>query len=298
MSVCVVERPRFRQIALGDRALLEPALRRAGYPLSEYAFATLWAWRGYTDLRWTTLGDWLLLRVRGDDGLDRYLCPVGTGDPEAVVGWCLRDLAETGGVPAICMVPDGVRARLGEAFTATLDPAAADYVYRRTDLALLPGRRFSAKRNHVHRFERHHPVDFRPLESGDRLACRGLLAEWSAGAGDHPLLAYEEEALRDCLTAFGELGLTGGTLRAGGRLVGFAIGEPLTADTWVVHYEKADRGVEGAYTVLMRETARVLAEGCALVNRESDLGIPGLQAAKRSNQPVHLEAAWRVTPAG
>ena len=45
-------------------------------------------------------------------------------------------------------------ASLGGGYSFAADPDNADYLYRRIDLAELPGRRYAAKRNHVHRFER------------------------------------------------------------------------------------------------------------------------------------------------
>jgi hypothetical protein len=297
MSVCLAPTLALRPIALSDQPLLSAALRRANLPHCEYTFATLWCWRGYSQLRWGVLDDgWIVLRVRGPDGVERYLSPIGIGDPRPAVEWCLRDLAEDGEDPALCLVPERVASALGPHYAVTPDPASADWVYRRADLADLPGRRFAAKRNHVHRFERANlDWTFEPLRPEDRLACRGLLAEWSVGSPEHPMLAFEQEALRAGLDAWTPLGLQGGVLRAGGRPVGFAVGERLTDDTFVVHHERADRAVEGAYQALCRAFARALPARFAFVDREQDLGVPGLRAAKASYLPSHQEPASTVT---
>ncbi len=56
-----------------------------------------------------------------------------------------------------------------------------------------------------------------------------------------------------------------------------------------MHVEKADVSVPGAYAVINNELARRLAGKYEFLNREEDMGKPGLRKAKQSYHPaIHL----------
>jgi hypothetical protein len=77
-------------------------------------------------------------------------------------------------------------------------------------------------------------------------------------------------------------------LKAGGAVVGFSLGE-IIGDTLYVHIEKADRGCKGAYQMLVNQFAAAQRQEQLLyINREEDMGDPGLRASKQSYHPVAL----------
>ena len=87
------------------------------------------------------------------------------------------------------------------------------------------------------------------------------------------------------------LPMLGGFVTAGGNIISFAIGEKLS-DTLFVHVEKADRSVQGAYPIIVREFAR--ANPALLINREEDMGILGLRTSKLSYHPTALLKKYNV----
>ena len=92
-----------------------------------------------------------------------------------------------------------------------------------------------------------------------------------------------------------ELGMKGGALRAGGRIVAITLGERLTNDTFVVHFEKAFSDVQGAYPMINREFVRNELKQYTYVNREEDLGEEGLRKAKLSYRPERLLDKGMIT---
>ena len=91
------------------------------------------------------------------------------------------------------------------------------------------------------------------------------------------------------LAHFAPLGQQGTLLRVEGRPVAFSIWEPIGAKTAVIHFERALRRFKGLYQVVNQETARrIVQSGLELINREEDLGDPGLRQAKQSYHPVAL----------
>ena len=73
-----------------------------------------------------------------------------------------------------------------------------------------------------------------------------------------------------------------------GVMVAFTYGAAVTADTFDVCVEKADRHVEGAFAIINQQFAEHLPEQYIYLNREEDMGIPGLRQAKLSYHPEIL----------
>ena len=111
-------------------------------------------------------------------------------------------------------------------------------------------------------------------------------------------LALETAACAEALQLAEPLGLQGVMVLVAGRVVAFALGERLNRETAVCHFEKADPFMEGAGQLVNREFCRLLFTDCLYVNREQDLGEPGLRGAKSSYHPVALLEKYRVFPKG
>ena len=290
----------FRPIHLDDRDALVPFFRRAALPLCEYSFATQWCWRGLNDVQWAVLdGRWLVFRYV-EDGHERFLVPLGEGPIEEAFDWCVETLRSRGQPPRIGFVPDVVRDRLTAGrWLAEADSDNDDYVYRHGDLSTLAGSHYSRKRNHIKRFLKHGDWSVKILTPGDQDEVRAFLGEWchANDCGKDPVLVHEVEALHACLGAVEPLGLFGAVLRSEGRVVGVTLGEPLTADTFVVHYEKALLDREGSYPILCHEFNKLLPAEFEWVDREQDMGNESLRTAKEQWFPSHRVRAWTLSPA-
>lgn len=71
-------------------------------------------------------------------------------------------------------------------------------------------------------------------------------------------------------------------------MVAFSMGNRIREDTFDVNYEKAVADVNGAYSIVNREFARLLRARypeLRFLNREDDMGIEGLRRAKESYAP-------------
>lgn len=99
------------------------------------------------------------------------------------------------------------------------------------------------------------------------------------GGGSYPYYAEISE----------ELALSGGCLRINGQIVAFTIGEPLAAypDTVVIHVEKAQYDIPGAYPAIASLYLQHHPE-FRYVNREEDMGLEGLRQSKLSYRPLRF----------
>lgn len=169
-----------------------------------------------------------------------------------------------------------------------------DYIYRRADLAALQGGKLKAKRNHVNKFRAEHPdFEYRPLDPSMFDECRRLEALWREERGDNnpsygDTIAAEQRVVETVFAHWDELGMMGGSIWLEGKMVAFTYGAAVTDDTLDVCVEKADRTIDGLFSVINQQFCAHLPEQYVYVNREEDMGIEGLRKAKLSYHPEIL----------
>ena len=104
----------------------------------------------------------------------------------------------------------------------------------------------------------------------------------------------EEEKVFEVLDRFEEYGFLGGILRVQGKIVGLSMGE-IVRDTLFVHIEKANTELSGIYQKLVQCFAReFVTEDVRYINREEDVGDPGLRKSKMSYRPLKLLEKYTV----
>lgn len=285
----------FRRLKISDRSQVHPVFYSDGKQNSEYSFNNLFLW-----------GRQEVAEVCGCicgfchwGGRSMYLFPQGQGDQLQALR-CLIDDAKQRGIPLrLCGLSLDEVAFLEEFFPGRFRVSSArdtfDYVYDITRLASLSGRKLSQKRNHIHRFEENYP-DWRVerIAKENLLQCREMVAQWYVrhdalyGEGD---FAMEQDAVRLCFEHFFDLQMEGLLLRVNGEIVAVTMGSRTSEDTFDVNFEKAYSDMQGAYPLINRSFARYLHEKypeLLWLNREDDMGIPGLRKAKESYHPDRL----------
>jgi hypothetical protein len=274
-------------------------LARHPQPLSDYSSASLCVWSSVFHYHYALAEpDTLLLYARVDpDPQPRLLQPLGQFS-EPVQETLLAHARK---LPTPLVI-ESVSAEFLEhhpAFSAHFQVVAnrdsANYVYRTQDLAALAGSRYAKKRNLVQQATRIYAWRIEPLgpqhskeclEVGDDIAAKRTTLT----------LQQESQALAAAIRDFAALGLRGLLLRIDDRPAAFSIYDRLNPTTALVLFERALRDKKGLYQVINQETARAIAaQGLTFINREEDLGDPGLRRAKLSYHPVRLEAKHTLT---
>ena len=236
-------------------------------------------------------------------GKSVYPYPIGTGDRRAVLEAVLED-AKSRGIP--CRITSMTQAETEELeswfpgrFLFRPDRDGFDYVYAIDDLADLKGRKFQKKRNHVHKFQASHPDCLSvPLEKENLPQAQEMVAQWfrqRLAEDPHGDYLLEQIALSRAFRHFEALGMEGLMLVENGQVLAVTLASRLSENTMDVHFEKAREDVDGAYAAVNCEFARYLRlkhPELAFLNREDDLGLPGLRQAKLSYQPHHMEEKY------
>jgi hypothetical protein len=198
-------------------------------------------------------------------------------------------------------VPESMARELSESgLSIEPDRDNFDYVYLRQDLADLAGRKYHKKRNHIKQALAQNDLEYREISGNLIDHCRDFLGHWcdTKQCGHVPGLCREFQAVSETLDNFDSLGVFGGAILAQGKVRGFTVGEELIPGTAVVHFEKVDASIRGLAQVISQWFCRESLSEFEFVNREQDLGIPGLRQAKESYYPHHMVEKYRVTLPG
>jgi len=169
------------------------------------------------------------------------------------------------------------------------NPDSWDYIYRRSDLETLSGRKYTKKRNHLNHFYATHQFQYEtilPEHAEELSAALDRFSQRKANEDISDLLVQEEIlTVKKILPEIKEVGLFGGLIRINGVVKAFTLAYRHTADTVEVAVEKADSTIRGLYQAINREFAASLPPEILYINREEDMGIEGLRQAKKSYYP-------------
>ena len=290
----------FRKLTPEDRERYEQLHFACGERGCEFTFANLYLWGRQ---RIAFLHDHAVLFSQFDRRTV-YPFPVGGGDKKAALEAIINDAHERD-IPCRLTGLTEENIRLLEElypgkFFFHCDRDSYDYVYAIDDLAELKGKKYQKKRNHVNRFRTEHP-DYRVQPLCDELLedVKALVDGWyESRLAQDPTADFlmERRALEKALRDYEKLGLETLVLLDGRQVLAVTMGSFLSENTMDVHFEKAREDVDGAYAAINCEFARYLREKypqLQFLNREEDMGIPGLRKAKESYLPHHLtEKCW------
>ncbi len=293
----------FREIELGDKDRINERLAVSDFRGCEYTFANNLAWRRLSDTLICFYDDFYISCSFGENEVT-VTFPAGV--PTDNAAGVQKHIALFEELKKMCgsrrMILSSVRKEdlgwIKEHYRDSIEISAErdyfDYIYLSEDLIELKGKKYHGKRNHIKRFCEHDYL-FRPITEDDFDLC----TEFAARSYDRPghggfSAAVEQYAIYTYFTNFEYLGLCGAVLYYEGKLCGFTIGERLNSDTFVVHIEKADADIQGAYPMLCSQFARFNAGGYKYINREEDLGIEGLRRSKLSYHPAFMQEKYTV----
>ena len=179
-------------------------------------------------------------------------------------------------------------------FSVSEQERSHDYIYRTEDLAELKGNKYSKKRNLINQFKREYVAKDRAKIETITPAfldeCIDFLHKQSEEnrrdiERDEDLIC-EKEAILNHVEHVDILEAPGILLRINDEVCAFGISAPITDDIAVLHYEKAYSRIKGLYQYFDNICAKTLFEGYKYINRESDMGDPGLVRSKNSYHPV------------
>lgn len=296
---------KFKTVTLADKAWVDEIVFSENSPSADYNFGNIYIWDKHFRQLICPFDGRMLTKLRYE-GHPSFVFPIGTGPLRPAVE-ALRDFAAERGYPfRMHGITERHKQQLEDKFPGcfdfTEDSDFADYIYSADKLATYSGKALHGKKNHCNRFEAENDWEFVPLTRELIPGCMDMLDVWSEENSDRleKSITYEHDAIVRAFAAYEKLGLEGGVLKSGGRIVGFTVGELASRDTLDVHFEKAEGSINGAYPMVCREMTRMaMARHPELkyINREDDMGLEALRFSKLSYKPEFMlkkyTACWK-----
>lgn len=303
------------QVTLENRDSLEKYLKGFRYKTSGLTFSSLYMWRDINLFSWEKLGKYVCicgtshLELEEDiilPFMDAPLTDDGTYHADELKKTVLmaKERFEENGQPfSMRLVPKSVLTHLEDAFGDRLivedDRANYDYIYRKEDLINLRGRSLHSKKNHLNFFNNHYAYKYEKMTKDMADDAMVFIKEFNAKKDIPPhemeLLMMEERAMRNVFEHVDEGGYQGGVIYIDGKIEALSVGSVMNENMAVVHIEKGNTDYRGIYQAINAEYCKHLPEHITLVNREEDMGLPGLRKAKLSYKPVELLEKYIVT---
>jgi hypothetical protein len=299
----------FKEININSKKELDPYFDIVDYEACEYCFATLYLWQHVYKTRYYIGEDFAVIMAE-NEGNTFSILPLATKErlPE-VIDFVVKYFTKEG--KKVCFrgvtkeVVQVLNENYPEQFEYTEERDLFDYVYDGESLRTLAGKKNQKKRNHLNYFlkEFEGRYEYKLLNEENFDECLELLKEWTLkkeendehdeGIDDENIgikkIFKDYELLKDKLKIAG--------VYVDNKLEAFTIGELINPNMALVHIEKANPNIRGLYQYINQQFILNEFPEVEFVNREEDLGIPGLRKAKLSYHPVRFVEKYTVREA-
>ena len=299
----------FEELTDEDVKTLKEYFHGFDYKGAGYTFLANYIWRNTHCLCWEVIGDYLCMAgadcMIGDPNaiISMPMTKNGTYEPEKLRETVLeaRRRFRARKIPfSIELIPGHMVEYLEAAFPGELDfehdRDSDEYVYLKEKLITLSGRALHKKKNHMNFFLKTYAYEVKSIDTSmipEILELTAALkAEKDYDGDELESLNMEEEAIREILQFAEEPRVFSTAVLIDGKIEAFAMGERLSEDTAVEHFEKANDRFRGLYQVICSEFCKGLPEEIVYVNREEDMGLENLRHAKEALKPDHMEEKY------
>lgn len=289
----------FKVLSLEDRKIIVPYLKSKEQKNCVFSFGNNILWNNAGRMEYTIHKGNLVYRTIYQDTI-RYCVPDFKQKWGKIIEYIENDAKKyrkSYRISSLTQEDMNQILRLDKSYIKFFDRNQSDYLYLVDEIAGLHGIKYEKKRNLINYFKRHYSWEYEPLQRNNAMECWKFEEKWiqdkimnsniSSCAMDG--LYLEKKAISFALDNFEKLNFEGGVLRVNGQCVAFTIGEELSDNVFVQHFEKADCKIKGAYQMIFQQfTQNKLLKRYKYVNREEDMGNENIRFTKLSYCPCEI----------
>jgi len=262
---------------------------------SDYSFVNISGWSEAYQLTWSFTDQLIWLKQKQPEPL--FWAPVGNWHH---VDW--QSMFQQMNLPvSFTRIPEKLLDIWKNVGDVSLDIVEErdhwDYVYSATDLIHLKGNRYHKKKNLLNQFLKKYDYQYFSLNverTDEALAMQEDWCTWRDCESDKTL-ASENNAIANVLDAYRSFdNICGGVIFVNQLITAYTVAEYFSDDMIIIHFEKGCPMYKGAYQAINQLFLSHDANGFQWVNREQDLGDPGLRKAKMTYHPSYFLKKFSV----
>lgn len=287
----------FKPFRIEDKARIDSYFAVHHYEQIDCTFNTLFLWQDAYQTSWAEQDG--ILFVRAGTGKDTFFMPPFAKEEENFVhGLALiHEEYDRLGLPfrlksASSWVTEQIERLVPGKYDFIEDRDNEEYIYRTEDMIRLPGKKLRMKKNHLNGFLRQYAdYQYEAITKENLEDAKAGIHDWFLRHGD---IEEEEQAMKRCFDNWDALGVKGAVIRIYGKVEAFTNGDLINEKMAHIIFEKANPEIRGLYQAINRDFLMHEFADTEFVNREEDLGLPGLREAKMGYHPDHLTEKYDV----
>ena len=299
----------FKDIDIDAKDKLQPYFDMVDYEACEYCFATLYMWQHLYKTGYY-IGDGFAVLIGEYEGDTFSILPLCSKDKlPQVIDFVLNYFESIESKLYFRGITQEIVDDLKEYYPGRFEYIEErdlfDYVYDAESMRTLAGRKNQKKRNHINYFLKEYEgrFEYKLLDKNNFDECLDLVKQWADNKEENN--EYDEgmdDELIGIKKIFNNYDVLKFNVKIGGiyidgKLEAFTIGELLNPNMALIHIEKANPNIRGLYPFINQQFLVNEFSDVEFVNREEDLGIPGLRKAKLSYHPIRFVEKYTVKEA-
>lgn len=296
----------FKDISIDSKKDLEKYFDMVDYEACEYCFTTLYMWQHVYKTAYYIGEDFAVL-VGEYEGDSFSILPLAKKDKlSKVIDFVIKyfeNLDKKIYLRGVTKdIVDILRKDYPDKFDYTEERDLFDYIYDGESLRTLAGRKNQKKRNHINSFIKDYEgrYEYKLLGKDNFNDCLELLKDWTSNKEENDSVDDGiDDELEGIQKLFKNYDIVKDKLKVAGifidgKLEAFTMGELLNENMALIHIEKANPNIRGLYPFINQQFLINEFQNVDFVNREEDLGIPGLRKAKLSYHPCRFVEKYTV----
>ncbi len=297
---------KFKEITIDSIKDLQPYFDLVDYEACEYCFTTLYMWQHVYKTGYIICDDFAIIMAEYEGDAFSILPLARKERLQQAIDFVIKYFEKYN--KKICFrgttkdVVEILQNNYSDRFEYIEERDLFDYVYDGESLRTLAGRKNQKKRNHINAFLKDYEgrYEYRLLGEEDFTECLNLLKEWTINKEENNELdkGLDDESI-GINKIFNNYKYLKGRLKIAGiyvdsKLEAFTMGELINSNMALIHIEKANPNIRGLYPYINQQFILNEFKNVEFVNREEDLGIPGLRKAKLSYHPIKFVEKYTV----
>lgn len=297
---------KFKEITIDSIKDLQPYFDLVDYEACEYCFTTLYMWQHVYKTGYIICDDFAIIMAEYEGDAFSILPLAKKERLQQAIDFVIKYFEKYN--KKICFrgttkdVVEILQNNYSDRFEYIEERDLFDYVYDGESLRTLAGRKNQKKRNHINAFLKDYEgrYEYRLLGEEDFTECLNLLKEWTINKEENNELdkGLDDESI-GIKKIFNNYKYLKGRLKIAGiyvdsKLEAFTMGELINSNMALIHIEKANPNIRGLYPYINQQFILNEFKNVEFVNREEDLGIPGLRKAKLSYHPIKFVEKYTV----